>query len=100
MNKRPQYVTLFILGKEYKVVCADKEEEEALLSSARHLDQKMREIRATGKVSDPDRIAVLMALNLNHELNVARSKLPPPESDVTERLVSMRKKIESVLENP
>ena len=100
MSKRPQYVTLFILGKEYKVVCADKEEEEALLTSARHLDQKMREIRATGKVSDPDRIAVLMALNLNHELNVARSKIPAADHDVTDRISAMRKKIESVLENP
>jgi cell division protein ZapA (FtsZ GTPase activity inhibitor) len=42
-------------------------ERNALIASARHLDEKMREIRATGKIVGLERIAVMAALNLTHE---------------------------------
>ena len=45
-----------------------QEEQEALLRAARHLDTKMREIRSSGKVFGTERIAVMAALNITHEL--------------------------------
>ena len=56
-----------ILDKEYLVACP-QEEQEALLRSARHLDTKMREIRASGKVFGTERIAVMAALNITNEM--------------------------------
>ncbi|WP_336365801.1 cell division protein ZapA [Marinobacter sp. C2H3] len=56
-----------ILDKEYLVACPE-EEQDALLRAARHLDRKMREIRASGKVFGLERIAVMAALNITHEL--------------------------------
>ena len=38
------------------------------MQSARHLDSKMREIRASGKVFGTERIAVMAALNITHDL--------------------------------
>ena len=67
MSKQPNTVEVKILDKEYLVACP-QEEQEALLRSARHLDTKMREIRASGKVFGTERIAVMAALNITNEM--------------------------------
>lgn len=63
-------VTVHILDREYQVACAP-EERPALEEAARHLDAQMREIRSTGKIVGLERIAVMAALNLSHELLTA-----------------------------
>jgi cell division protein ZapA len=60
-------VKLKILGKEYRIACAP-EHKQGLENSANLLNNKMSEIRASGKVIGNDRIAVMAALNLTHEL--------------------------------
>jgi cell division protein ZapA len=67
MNKEPSAVKIYILDKEYLVACPE-EEQEALLASARYLNDKMVDIRESGKVVGIDRIAVMTALNLAHEV--------------------------------
>ncbi|MGD2112821.1 MAG: cell division protein ZapA [Gammaproteobacteria bacterium] len=59
-------VKITILDKEYIVACPPGEEE-ALQASAKHLSEKMREIRAGGKVVGIDRIAVMAGLNIAHD---------------------------------
>jgi cell division protein ZapA len=61
-----------ILGRSYKVACKDGERDE-LTQAVAHLDRRMREIRDQGKVSGADRIAVMAALNITHELLRVRS---------------------------
>jgi len=64
---QPHTVTVKILDKDYQVACpADQEAE--LLVSAKYLDKQMRTIRDTGKVIGLERIAVMAALNISHEL--------------------------------
>lgn len=60
-------VTVHILDKEYCIACPE-DEQANLVSAARYLDGKMREIRSGGKVIGPDRIAVMAGLNITHEL--------------------------------
>lgn len=60
-------ITITILGKEYQIACP-KEEKNGLLASAEYLNHKLREIRNSGKVAGSDRIIVLAALNITHEL--------------------------------
>ena len=67
MSQQSTTVEVRILDKEYLVACP-QEEQEALLRSARHLDTKMREIRASGKVFGTERIAVMAALNITNEM--------------------------------
>lgn len=67
MSKQSTAAEVKILDKEYLVACPD-EERDALTRAARHLDSKMREIRASGKVFGTERIAVMAALNITHEL--------------------------------
>jgi cell division protein ZapA len=56
-----------ILGREFKVACRESERAE-LGEAVAFLDRRMREIRDAGKVSGTDRIAVMAALNIAHEL--------------------------------
>ncbi|MCX7183928.1 MAG: cell division protein ZapA [Nitrosospira sp.] len=56
-----------IMGREFRVACPDDEREE-LLQSVSYLDKKMREIRDSGKVVGSERVAIMAALNITHEL--------------------------------
>ena len=62
---RPIEVT--ILDRTLRIACKDEEKED-LLKAVQYLDSKMREIRDSGKVIGAERIAILAALNIAHEL--------------------------------
>ena len=91
-------VTLHILGKEYKIAC-ESEERLDLIESAQQLDQQMRQIRDSGKVNGADRIAVMAALNLAHELYAIKNQDGQLQRNFRIALVRMSQKIENVLEN-
>ena len=76
-------VTVQILDKEYSIICPP-EERNNLVGAARYLDGKMREIRSSGKVIGADRIAVMAALNITHEL-LHRQERPEVASGGTTR---------------
>jgi cell division protein ZapA len=60
-------VEVTLLGRSYRVACEDHERE-ALMQAVAYLDAKMNEIRKAGKVMGAERIAVMAALNVAHEL--------------------------------
>jgi cell division protein ZapA len=62
-----------LLGRDYKVACKESERAE-LQDAVGFLDRRMREIRSAGKVAGADRIAVMAALNIAHELLRARAQ--------------------------
>jgi cell division protein ZapA len=66
-SERSVTLDVSILGREFKVACGEGERNE-LLEAVAFLDRRMREIRDAGKVSGTDRIAVMAALNIAHEL--------------------------------
>jgi cell division protein ZapA len=90
-------VSVRILEKEYQVSCP-VEERPALLDSAELLNGKMREIRDSGKVVGLDRIAVMAALNLAHEVLELRGSGESLENTFGLRLRSMRERVEAALE--
>src|SRR4051812_3699405 len=63
----PLMIDVTIFGRQYKVACNEDERAE-LAEAVAYLDRKMREIRERGKVAGVDRIAVMAALNIAHEL--------------------------------
>lgn len=99
MSTKPHSVTLMIMGKEYKIIC-DLEEQDDLIYSAQQLDAQMRKMRDSGKVNGPERIAVMAALNLAHELQVLKNQNAMLKLSLNEALTNMSHKIENVLENP
>jgi cell division protein ZapA len=62
-----------ILGREYRVACAEDEQAE-LFEAVALLDARMREIRDKGRTGGVDRIAVMAALNIANELLRERKK--------------------------
>ena len=72
MDDRSLTLEVSILGRDYRVACKDSEKAE-LLQAVAFLDKRMREIRDAGKVVGNERIAVMAALNIAHELLGARS---------------------------
>lgn len=91
-------VVLNIMGKEYKIAC-EPEERQRLIDSAQLLDKQMRQIRDSGKVNGADRIAVMAALNLVHELSYLKNQNDSLSFDLGSTLSVMIQKIENVLEN-
>lgn len=67
MRYEKSAITVEILGKRYSVTCPENQVQ-ALHESAEYVDAKMREIRETRRVVGLDRIAVMAALNIAHEL--------------------------------
>ncbi|WHI51594.1 cell division protein ZapA [Microbulbifer sp. MLAF003] len=80
-------VTVSILGKEYRVACADHERA-GLQASAHLLHERMARIRSTGTVIGIERIAVMAALNIAHELIQAKAELSsiPLQEEMIDRL--------------
>lgn len=67
VSQKPVSVTVSILDKPYVIACPE-DEKDALMRSARMLDERMREVRDSGKVLGTERMAVITALNVVHEL--------------------------------
>ncbi len=72
-------VSISVLGKEYLINCPEDARSE-LLASAKHLDKKMRDIRSGGKIIGLERMAIMAALNLSHELLQARTQVTSLEA--------------------
>ena len=67
-------VSVRILDREY-TVGVEPAERDSLTAAARMLDARMREIRGNNRMAAVDRVAVLAALNLAHELQLMRDEL-------------------------
>lgn len=85
-----------ILDKEYQVACP-REERQALQQSAQMLDERMKAIKNTGAVIGLERIAVMAALNLSHELLLA--KTPSGETNSSAEMQRLHDKVERALKN-
>ncbi len=66
-------VNVRILDRDYTVGVSD-DERASLISAARLLDERMREVRGNNRMVATERIAVLAALNLAHELENLREE--------------------------
>lgn len=92
-------VSVRILDREYTVgVGAD--ERESLTAAARLLDAKMREIRGSNRMAAVDRVAVLAALNLAHELQQLREQQAMYERELANTLESMNRRLDGVIDTP
>lgn len=60
-------VTVKILDREYQIACREDERDD-LMAAAGIVNDRMKEIRGRGNVIGTDRIAVMTALNMAHEL--------------------------------
>jgi|TARA_R100001509_G_scaffold50600_1_gene27824 cell division protein ZapA len=86
-----------ILDKEYQVACPEGQQED-LIVSARYLDRQMRSIRDTGKVIGLERIAVMAALNISHELLQATQQAAQHNASLDAQAVAnLQQKLDTAL---
>jgi cell division protein ZapA len=97
MSTETSTLEVFILDKSYRINCPEGEQD-SLRNSAQYLDRKMREIRSGGKVIGLERIAVIAALNITHEL-LSASRHMDAESDSKAELTRLIGKIEKTLDS-
>ncbi len=93
-NAKPMRV--HILDKEYLIACPD-DEREALFASAEFLTDKMKEIRDSGKIVGADRIAVMAALNMAHDLLGQKTVKDDYQHQISQRIRALQDKIDVAL---
>ena len=96
MDNSSDGITIHILDKEYMIACSEDERHD-LQRSAEYLDTKMREIRDSGKIIGSDRIAVMAALNISHELLTQGGGTEKADASVGSRIRSIQEKIDDAL---
>lgn len=96
MSEDKQTVQVSIMGKRYSVHCP-AEEVAALNQAATHLSQHMQRIQNSGTVSTPERVAVMAALNLAHELLTERDVSLDYKSGVEAKMRMLSESMDEVL---
>lgn len=71
MSAESNFLDVQLLGREYRVACPP-DEREALLSAVTLVDQRVKEITSRSRSGGAERVAVMAALNLAHELLALR----------------------------
>ncbi|XKE45577.1 cell division protein ZapA [Halomonas organivorans] len=72
-----------LLERQYVIACPP-EEQDKLERAARYLDRAMEGIHAQGKVVDREKIAIMAALNITHELLEALDERRAGEQSLSE----------------
>ena len=89
-------VSVRILDREY-TVGVEPAERDSLTAAARMLDARMREIRGSNKMVARDRLAVLSALNLAHELQQLRDERGGGNDPALKLLDEANRKLDALL---
>jgi len=97
VNESTVAVTVHILDRDYVVACAP-EERLGLIEAAQRLDADMRQLRNASRTASLDRIAVLAALNIAHELIQERHRSSQGGNELTRELDALRQKLDTALE--
>ncbi len=88
-------LNITIMDKDYRVACPP-EEQASLRASAEFLNEKLNEIRNRGSVIGTERIAIMAALNLAHEL-LNCQEFEDGYNDLDSRVGNLQKKIDIAL---
>lgn len=96
MSTKAKTLDVTIMGRGYRVTCAD-DEREALLAAVAYVDKKMTEIKAASKVAGTERIAVMTALNIANELLSIKIGSGFDIAELKRRMNSVQSKLDQAL---
>lgn len=94
--KNENAMNVTIMGREFHINCPDDEREELLLAVS-YLDKKMNEIKQEAKVVGSERIAIIAALSIAHELLMLRKDGGFDMEKFKRRIELMEEKLDNVL---
>lgn len=93
-----QPVAVSIMDREYMIACT-ADERPGLIAAAAFLDGRMREIRNGARSATLDRIAVLAALNVAHELLAGRQSSAQSDGALNEEIGALKSRLDSAMES-
>lgn len=96
MSEQNTAVQVKILDKEYQVNCPPSDQE-ALIKSARYLDENMRKIKGRGNIHGAEKIAVMAALNITHDMLRKNRMINESRQETSSQVKSIEEKIDLAL---
>lgn len=96
MNDESKSLDVMIMGKSYRVTCAPGEEKD-LLAAVDYVDNRMSEIREGGRTMAIERLAVMTALNIAHELLSSKGGKGVASAEIRRKISLMRSTITEAL---
>lgn len=95
-KEETQPVDIQILGRHYKILCRS-DQTETLQKAAQRLNREMQKIRDQGRTFGNERIAIMAALNIAHELDDLLSQHQAMKKSLSQKLGNLRQHIQTVL---
>jgi Uncharacterized protein conserved in bacteria len=95
MSGTTEPVSIRLLDREY-TVGVEPGERDSLMAAARLLEAKMREVRGANRMAAVDRVAVLAALNMAHELQQARDGNADRDAELAHALEGLRRRLDGL----
>lgn len=92
-----QELDVEILGREFTVACSE-DEREGLMKAIHFLEDRMTSIRDGGNIANVEKVAIMTALYLSHELLSGESVEPINVGDAKRRMQTMGEQIDAALE--
>ena len=89
-------IAVSILDREFLVACTP-EERPGLIAAAAMVDGRMREIRNNARTASADRIAVMAALNIAHELLQLKQSSTQHDSALGGELDALKHRLDAML---
>ena len=96
MSEQSTAIQVTILDKKYQVNCPPSDQE-ALIKSARYLDESMRKIKSRGNIHGAEKIAVMAALNITHDMLRKNQLIYETRQNTSEQVQSLEEKIDLAL---
>ena len=96
MSADPKSLQINVMGREFRVACPE-EEQKGLLEAVEYLNRKMQDIRDNGKVVGLERIAIMAALNIAHELLSTRVGGGFDIAELKRRMASMESMLDQAM---
>ena len=89
-------ITVSLLDRDYQFACPP-DQRDALKQAAEHLDERLREVKAGGRLVAMDRIAIMAALNLAADLLALQQTLSDRAEQVDGRIRSLADELDHAL---
>ncbi|MDG6348626.1 cell division protein ZapA [Luteimonas sp. 8-5] len=86
-------VSIKLLDREYTVGVGPGERD-SLMAAARLLETRMRELRGGNRMAAVDRVAVLAALNMAHEMQQLRDSEASRDAELANALQDLRRSLD------
>ena len=97
MSSGSEAVSVRLLDREY-TVGVKPDERDSLVAAAKLLDGRMREVRGSNRMAAVDRVAVLAALNLAHELQQLREENGQRDREISTLLGDLQRKLDGLID--